>query len=728
MSAPGTSETIPFRSKKHRDRTPQNTSLLLPAQSCLACIRNSFTSCPYPVDSTAASDHASKNHPLLAPSTVPLASGWLGFPLTQSHNALGEDAVANLTRGTSSTTSPASTAPAASSSLVPNSLFTCKRRRGSAILFTTKQIMSGKRSGELEGTKVSAEGYPRDAVLGVLGGGQLGRMLALSCGNLGISIKTLDPSPEACARVVSTQVVGHFRHEESVTRFANEVDVLTVEIEHVNVDALRHLQIEVQPPADTIEIIQDKFLQKQFFQSQGGIALGEFAKFDSQAELDALVEEFGLPLMLKSRRLAYDGRGNFLCKTKEDLSVGVQALGGKDLYAEKFQPFTKELAVIIVRARDGQVVSYPVTETIHRDSICHVTETPADVSQEVAALAEQVAKQTIASFPGSIAGIFAVEMFLVGSAVLVNEVAPRPHNSGHYTMDGSMTSQFENHARAVMGWPLGDTSLTHPSVIMLNLLGEADGLDGMAKSHEMMQVALANKGCKVHWYGKCDSFAQVKRNRKLGHINIVSSSRAGARELLEKIDPSAYAALLKTTPTPIANKSPLVSVIMGSDSDLKTMSVAALLLEKEFNVAVEVSIVSAHRTPERLVEFAKQAHLRGVKVIIAGAGGAAHLPGMVAALTPLPVIGVPVLPQGHGPSLAGVDALLSICQMPRGVPVATVAIGNSTNAALLAVRILGVNDPKLLQHMADYQVRMKEEVLVKAEKFENGGWKDYQFA
>lgn len=336
-------------------------------------------------------------------------------------------------------------------------------------------------------------------------------------------------------------------------------------------------------------------------------------------------------------------------------------------------------------------------------------------------------------------------MFLLpDGGLLLNEVAPRPHNSGHYTQDGCVTSQFENHVRAVLGWPLGDPSLNCGCSIMLNILGEADGDEGVAKAHALMARAYRTRGAKVHWYGK----PGMRAARKVGHINISGASRDEARARLAAIEPAAAASLAATSDalrraglggaggsassTSAAaagvaagsggGAAPLVGIIMGSDSDLPTMQAAAEVLE-EFGIPLEISVVSAHRTPERMVEYARSAAARGLRAIIAGAGGAAHLPGMVAAMTPLPVIGVPVKPAGA--HLDGLDALLSIVQMPKGVPVATVAIGNAANAGLLAARIIGSADPEVLAKMANYQDGMRDVVLDKAARLESKGWRGY---
>lgn len=626
---------------------------------------------------------------------------------------------------------------------------------------------------------VSPSGQPRTAVLGVLGGGQLGRMMALAAANLGVTMRCLDPTPGAPASVAAAQTVGSFRDAEAVTAFcAGGVDVLTVEIEHVDADALeaaaRRSGADVEPTPATVALIQDKYAQKEHFRACG-VPVADQADVPDPAALSEAGRRLGFPLMLKAKRLAYDGRGNYVVKSADDLLKGAEALGGfgggtmsdgeggramaGGLYAERWAPFVKELAVMVVRDRSGVTVAYPVTETVHRDSILWVTESPADVPEALRAKAAEVARKAVGALDG--AGIFGVEMFLLpDGSLLLNEVAPRPHNSGHYTMDACATSQFENHVRAVLGWPLGDTSLIGrkggnggggsgsgstttqadgTTALMLNLVGEADGPEGARLAHAKMAAAYATPGCSVHWYGKDDSnggeggaASLMRRGRKVGHINVVGATRAEARERLRTIDAAAAAALTSTKApsvgeAPLASSSggsstPLVGIIMGSDSDLPTMSAAAQALD-EFGIPYEVTIVSAHRTPDRMLEYARSAPARGLRVIVAGAGGAAHLPGMVAALTPLPVVGVPVTPAGA--HLDGVDALLSICQMPKGVPVATVAIGNAANAGLLAARIVASADPALLQRMVEYQAGMRDVVMGKAERLERDGWKAY---
>jgi phosphoribosylaminoimidazole carboxylase len=408
--------------------------------------------------------------------------------------------------------------------------------------------------------------------------------------------------------------------------------------------------------------------------------------------------------------LAYDGRGNAVAKTEEEITSAVNALGGyeRGLYVEKWAPFVKELAVIVARGKDNSIKCYSVVETIHRDNICHIVKAPANVPWKIMKLATDVASRAVSSLQG--AGVFAVELFLTADGkILLNEVAPRPHNSGHHTIESCLTSQYEQHLRAVVGLPLGDPMMKTSAAIMYNILGEKEGEAGFLQAHQIIGRALTIPGATIHWYDK----PEMRKQRKMGHITIVGPS-------MGVVEAQVKSMLGEQTAEDQPAVAPRVGIIMGSDSDLPVIKEAAKILN-DFDVPTEVRIVSAHRTPELMFSYARSAHERGVQVIIAGAGGAAHLPGMVAALTPLPVIGVPV----RASALDGLDSLLSIVQMPRGVPVATVAINNATNAGLLAVRMLGVGDSVLQARMAQYQEDTRDEVLVKADKLQNGGWENY---
>lgn len=543
------------------------------------------------------------------------------------------------------------------------------------------------------------------ATIGVLGGGQLGRMLAFDAHRMGMHVAVLDPDPDAPAgQVADRHIVGDFRDPERIRELAQGCDVLTVEIEHVDtatLEALERAGVQVRPSAQTIRLIQDKYAQKVYF-SERGIPV---ARFYDAPDADAVVtaaESLRYPLMLKAKRLAYDGRGNAVINSREDIAPAIAALGGRELYVEERIPFTKELAVMVARGLDGEIVDYPVVETIQRDNICHTVIAPAQIPGESLVAARDIARKTIGALDG--AGVFGVELFLLpDGSVLLNEVAPRPHNSGHYTIEACVTSQFEQHARAITGLSLGDPSLKVGAAIMINVLGR----DGLEETLRPLEAALPVPGTTVHWYGK----RAVRRGRKMGHITITGATM---RQVVERAGPLTANLELKE------QSGALVGLIMGSDSDLPVMRQAAMVL-RDFGVPFELTIVSAHRTPLRMVEYARSAHSRGLRAIIAGAGGAAHLPGMVASLTPLPVIGVPIRTE----PLNGQDALLSIVQMPRGVPVATVAIDNATNAALLAVRILASADPALQEKMITYQSKMEATVLAKVAALNENTWEQY---
>ncbi|MBI1280404.1 MAG: 5-(carboxyamino)imidazole ribonucleotide synthase [Anaerolineaceae bacterium] len=537
------------------------------------------------------------------------------------------------------------------------------------------------------------------ATIGILGGGQLGRMMAFDAMRMGMKVVVLDPDPNAPAGQVANQhIIGSFRDPDKIAALAQSCDVVTVEIEHVDADALEALEqqsIQVQPSARTIRLIQDKFAQKQHFDALG-IPLAPFVDVTDEQSAYQAGEQLGYPFILKAKKLAYDGRGNAVVRTKEDIPEAVKVLGGRALYAEGWIPFTKELAVMIGRGLDGSVIAYPVVETVQKDNICHTVSAPAAVLSKVRQQAQEIALAAIRTLDG--AGIFGVELFLQADGkVLLNEIAPRPHNSGHYTIEACDTSQFEQHIRAITGLPLGKADLRVPAAVMVNILGQDSG----EATEDLVDRAVTISGASLHWYGKSESRPQ----RKMGHVTVTGETLDNIAERLKPLVD------LQT------ETAPQVGIIMGSDSDLPVMKQAAMVL-RDFGVPFELTIVSAHRTPQRMFDYAQEAHERGLKVIIAGAGGAAHLPGMVAAISPLPVIGVPVRIE----PLDGQDALFSIVQMPRGIPVATVAIGNATNAGLLAVRILASQRPELLEKMQAYQANLEVMVMQKVEKIATNGW------
>ncbi|KAK8334948.1 hypothetical protein V6Z12_A09G020900 [Gossypium hirsutum] len=430
-----------------------------------------------------------------------------------------------------------------------------------------------------------------EKIVGVLGGGQLGRMLCQAASKMAIKVIVLDPSENCPASALAyDHMVGSFDDSATVEEFAKRCGVLTVETEHVDVATLEKLEqqgIDCEPKASTIRIIQDKYLQKVHF-SRHGIPLPEFMEINNLEETKRAGELYGYPLMIKGKRLAYDGRGNAVAKSEGELSSAIDGvhmvivtwdwriLGGfgRGLYVEKWAPFIKELAVIVARGRDNSILCYPVVETIHKENICHIVKAPADVPWRIRKLANDVAYKAISSLEG--AGVFAVELFLTRDGqILLNEVAPRPHNSGHHTIESCYTSQFEQHLRAVVGLPLGDPSMKTPAAIMYNLLGEDEGEPGFKVAHQLIARALEIPGATAHWYDK----PEMRRQRKMGHITLVGPS-VGVLEARRK-------SMLREEGYENRNEvAPRVGIVMGSDSDLPVMKDAARILNM-FGVSTE---------------------------------------------------------------------------------------------------------------------------------------------
>jgi len=553
--------------------------------------------------------------------------------------------------------------------------------------------------------------------VGCVGGGQLGRMMALEAPRLGIEMKFLDPMGDKCpaAKVVSKEqiVQGTLKDASKIRELAKDVDILTVEIEHICVETLEALEqegVNVQPSGRVLTIIRDKFIQKEHFQEHK-IPSPPYRKTSSINAIKEAARDLGVPLMLKSRTGGYDGRGNAVLKSDSDQDIieALQKLGCDnssteselDLYAEGWMNFDCEVAVMVVRSsNDEDTESYPAVNAIQQDSVCRVVLAPArHVTTDVCKKCEELARDAIVSLGKGASGVFGVELFVTKEGdVILNEVAPRPHNTGHYTQDACTVSQFENHLRGVCALPLGSTKMIVEAAAMVNVLGAVSGTeeDTLKSSNAAMEMPTA----VVHWYGKHG----CRAGRKMGHINLTGSSQEEMDDQLKKLL-EIEGIPLSSLPGGCFKMSPLVGVIMGSQSDLPTMN-AAIDMLKKFSIPYEVDIVSAHRTPEKLVTYSRSAVDRGLRVIIAGAGGAAHLPGMVASMTSLPVVGVPVKTS----TLSGIDSLYSIVQMPRGIPVATVAIGNATNAGLLAVRILCTSRPDLRQKMNNYQLELSNMV------------------
>jgi len=366
--------------------------------------------------------------------------------------------------------------------------------------------------------------------VGVLGGGQLGRMMAWAAHRLGVKLVALDGGGrESPAGQASHDALeGSFRDPKSIRELSDMCDTLTVEIEHIDTATLEELSKEgkeVQPLPSTLRLIQDKYVQKVEL-AKHGVPLPEFEKIDTADDLRACGKKWEYPLMLKSRLGAYDGKGNAVVHDETEIEAAIEKLGGVKegaLYVERWAPYVKELAVMVARGRKNEIRAHPVVETIQKDNVCHTVIAPAQVSSDVLKRASEVAQKAIAVLPGR--GIYGVELFLMPDGhVLLNEIAPRPHNSGHYTIEACVTDQFEQHLRAVLGLPLGDPSMKVGAAIMVNSLGQASGVEGFAKAYNPHVSALTVSGTTPHWYGK----SGCRPGRKMGHVTIVAPTMAEA--------------------------------------------------------------------------------------------------------------------------------------------------------------------------------------------------------
>jgi 5-(carboxyamino)imidazole ribonucleotide synthase len=355
--------------------------------------------------------------------------------------------------------------------------------------------------------------------IGIVGGGQLGKMMAQAAKKMGFYVVILDPTPQSPAgQVADEQIIADFNDEKAIMKMAEIVDFLTFEIENTNGKFLDKLEkkvsCKINPSGKSWRLFQDKLAQKKLF-SKGKIPQPKYLPVKNIKDFKKAVKKLGLPLLLKARFGAYDGRGNVLVEKEEDIFTAWEKLKGRPLYAEEFIPFDKELAVMIARNHKGKIEAYPVVETIQKNNICHYVLAPAQISEAARKKALGLAMKTVKLLKGS--GVFGIEMFKTPTdQVLINEVAPRVHNSGHYTIESCLTSQFEQHIRAISGLPLGKTEMVVPAAVMVNILGERQGpakLEGLEKTLNLA-------GVSIHIYGK----GETRIERKMGHITVIGTT------------------------------------------------------------------------------------------------------------------------------------------------------------------------------------------------------------
>lgn len=366
-------------------------------------------------------------------------------------------------------------------------------------------------------------------VLGIIGGGQLGMMITEAAKNMPEHISkiiVLDPN-ENCpaAQVGAEQIIADFKDKDAIVELSHKSDIITYEIESGDSDVLKSVEknAQINPSPETLKIIQDKLLQKSFL-SENKIPIPDFIEINSEEDITKGLESFGYPALLKARKDAYDGRGNYKINSQEDIQKAIDYFKGQKLLLEKFVPFKMEVSVIAARNTLGQIKTYPLVENIHEHNILRETIAPARVTPDVIKKAEIIAEKIMNVLKG--AGIFGIEMFLTQeNEIIINEIAPRVHNSGHHTLQSSETSQFEQHLRAILGLELGSTKLLY-NTIMYNILGVDD------YTGEFKPIELSENNLFLKMYGKKKS----KPLRKLGHFNLVGMNGESIDQLIDRIE------------------------------------------------------------------------------------------------------------------------------------------------------------------------------------------------
>ena len=362
-----------------------------------------------------------------------------------------------------------------------------------------------------------------DFKLGFLGGGQLARMSSYQAYRFGIqtAVYRSGSTKEPMDFVTPHVFTGSFDDEEALIQFAKQCDVITLENEFLDSDLLKRVRDKsgtpMYPSPETFGLIENKWIEKETFRS-AGIPVPPYQLVKSVEDIKSFGEQFGWPFVLKSSKGGYDGYGNATARDLESAIAGFEKLGGnvgRDILAEAFVPFTKELAVMVARTENETVV-YPCVESIQKGHICKTIIAPAPISSELQKKTQDLAKKAIEAIYGI--GVYAIEFFLTqNDEILLNESAPRPHNSGHYTIEGTITSQFENHVRAVCGMPLGSSKMREPFAVMENILGTHK----RASLSEEVNDSLAWEDAHVHLYGKLES----KPGRKVGHVTVLGKNR-----------------------------------------------------------------------------------------------------------------------------------------------------------------------------------------------------------
>lgn len=364
--------------------------------------------------------------------------------------------------------------------------------------------------------------------IGIVGGGQLGRMLTQSAHKLGFRVVVLDPTKNSPAgQVADRQIVGGFKDRKKILELAKVSDFLTFEIESADNKTLEELVKKgkpVNPSPKILKIIKDKFGQKVFLREHD-VPVADFVLIQNEKDALKQAEFFGYPFLLKARFDAYDGRGNYLIQKKSDIPKAFKKLRGSKLYAERFVPFQKELSVVSARDKFDSTQMFEVVETIHKNNICHIVRSPANISHKTKKMAKKIAENVLEALRGI--GVFAIEMFLTKRGeILVNEIAPRVHNSGHHTIEKYSVSQFEQHIRAIAELPLIKPKKRASASVMINILGKRNG---RAKYREHKKIKKIND-VHIHIYGKLET----RKERKMGHITSIGKTVSEAEKRVKK--------------------------------------------------------------------------------------------------------------------------------------------------------------------------------------------------
>jgi len=362
-------------------------------------------------------------------------------------------------------------------------------------------------------------------VIGIFGGRQIAKMTAQAASTLNVDTVIFAQEQSAPAlKVTPLHLIGRWDDETLLQQFANMCDVITIETDLVPIDILRHIErlgTPVYPTSQTLGSVRDKLRQKRHMQ-QSGIDVPRYKKVMVGSDVLEASAELGFPLMLKARTGSGDGLGNIFIRRAHDIEPALEKLQGRELMAEAMVNFVRELVVLVGRGQNGDVRTYPVVETIHRHDVLHIVRCPAAIEESTAHLATQMAVNAVKAING--VGILGVELFeIANNQVLLNEITPHPHNAGHFTIEGIITSQFENHVRALLNWPLGDVAQIAPATAMINILGERQGQANLNPLGDVLQVG----GIHVHLYGK----SEVRVNRKMGHITVLGYNTDGAEKV-----------------------------------------------------------------------------------------------------------------------------------------------------------------------------------------------------